>query len=82
MFYTEDLLGINDLLRRTFTRSVYSYRYFMSVLRSFQIAHEARACEALSWFQKSVFFDTPPYFLTHWKTNKKFFYSNKRSYCL
>ena len=49
----------------------------MSVLHSLEKASEIPAHEALHWFQKSVFLNTPPYFLTHWKTNKKFFQSNK-----
>lgn len=32
--------------------------------------------EALAWFQKTVFVNSPPCFLSHWKTNKKFFLKN------
>ncbi len=46
----------------------------MPVLRSLQIPHEISANEALKWFQRSIFVDIPPYFMTHWKTGKKFFY--------
>ena len=49
----------------------------MSVLHSFRIPHEINDHEAFSWFQNSVFLDTPPYFLTHWKTGKKFFCANE-----
>ena len=48
----------------------------MSVLRSYRIAHETEATQALSWFQKSIFADIPPYFMTHWKTGKRFFYGD------
>ena len=48
----------------------------MSVLRSYRIAHETEASQALSWFQKSIFADIPPYFMTHWKTGKSFFYGD------
>ncbi len=47
----------------------------MSVVRSFNIAHETTPEEALRWFQHSIFADIPPYFMTHWKTGKKFFYA-------
>jgi lysylphosphatidylglycerol synthetase-like protein (DUF2156 family) len=47
----------------------------MAVLRSLQIPHEIGAEEALRWFQCSIFADIPPYFMTHWKTGKKFFYA-------
>lgn len=47
----------------------------MSVVRSLNIAHEATPEEALAWFQRSIFSDIPPYFMTHWKTGKKFFYA-------
>lgn len=49
----------------------------MSVLKSFQIAHESDAEEAFKWFKSSFFHNIPPYFLTHWKTNKKFFYAKE-----
>ena len=49
----------------------------MSVLYSFQIPHEISPDKAFFWFQKSVFTDTPPYFLTHWKTDKRFFYAGE-----
>ncbi|MCJ8277099.1 MAG: hypothetical protein HRT44_07995 [Bdellovibrionales bacterium] len=48
----------------------------MSVLRSLRISHETEAAQALSWFKKSIFSDIPPYFMTHWKTGKSFFYGN------
>lgn len=48
----------------------------MSVLRSYRLAHETEASQALSWFKKSIFSDIPPYFMTHWKTGKRFFYGN------
>ena len=48
----------------------------MSVLYSLRMPHKVSASEAFSWFQKSVFTDTPPYFLTHWKTGKKFFHAS------
>jgi lysylphosphatidylglycerol synthetase-like protein (DUF2156 family) len=47
----------------------------MAVVRSLQIPHEITPSEALSWFQRSIFADIPPYFMTHWKTDKKFFYA-------
>ncbi|MCB0377762.1 MAG: DUF2156 domain-containing protein [Bdellovibrionales bacterium] len=47
----------------------------MTVLRSYRLAHPTEADEALRWFQKSIFSDIPPYFLTHWKTGKRFFYA-------
>lgn len=47
----------------------------MAVLRSLQIPHEISPDEALLWFQKSIFANIPPYFMTHWKTDKKFFYA-------
>ena len=47
----------------------------MAVLTSLQIPHETDAKQALSWFQRSIFVDIPPYFLTHWKTGKKFFFA-------
>ncbi len=31
--------------------------------------------EAFKWFQKTQFLSSPPYFLSHWKTGKKFFYA-------
>lgn len=46
----------------------------MAVLRSLHIPHETSPQEALDWFQRSIFSDIPPYFMTHWKTGKKFFY--------
>ena len=48
----------------------------MSVLRSYRLAHETEATQALNWFKKSIFSDIPPYFMTHWKTGKSFFYGN------
>lgn len=47
----------------------------MAVLRSLQIPHEISPEDALTWFQKSIFIEIPPYFMTHWKTGKKFFYA-------
>tara|TARA_A100001015_G_scaffold225834_1_gene254992 strand:+ start:530 stop:1549 length:1020 start_codon:yes stop_codon:yes gene_type:complete len=47
----------------------------MAVLHSLQIPHESSPKEALEWFQRSIFSDIPPYFMTHWKTGKKFFYA-------
>lgn len=47
----------------------------MSVLHSIHIPHISTAAEALDWFKKSIFVDIPPYFMTHWKTGKKFFYA-------
>lgn len=49
----------------------------MAVLKSFQIAHESDADEAFKWFKSSFFNNIPPYFLTHWKTKKKFFYAKE-----
>jgi lysylphosphatidylglycerol synthetase-like protein (DUF2156 family) len=46
----------------------------MVVVNSLQIPHELTPSEALNWFQKSIFIDIPPYFMTHWKTGKRFFY--------
>jgi len=45
------------------------------VVRHQKLPHVIPAQEALAWFQESEFADTPPYFLTHWKTHKKFFYA-------
>lgn len=47
----------------------------MAVLRSLQIPHEISSEEALQWFQRSIFANIPPYFMTHWKTGKQFFYA-------
>lgn len=47
----------------------------MAVVSSLQIPHELDAPAALDWFQKSIFQDIPPYFMTHWKTGKRFFYA-------
>ncbi len=46
----------------------------MSLLKSLRIPHEITPEEALLWFQRSIFADIPPYFMTHWKTGKQFFY--------
>lgn len=45
------------------------------MLRSLHIPHETTPEAALSWFQRSIFANIPPYFMTHWKTGKKFFYA-------
>lgn len=47
----------------------------MSVLKSIHIPHVSNSEDALSWFKKSIFLNIPPYFMTHWKTGKQFFYA-------
>ena len=52
------------------------YDLCMSVVQSEKLPHIISASNALDWFRRASFHDIPPYFLTHWKTNKEFFYAN------
>lgn len=45
----------------------------MPVLKSTRIAQELSGKEAYQWFRNREYRDIPPYFLTHWRTGKKFF---------
>lgn len=49
----------------------------MAVLTSFKVAGEISEKEAYRWFQDRQFFNIPPYFLTHWKTGKRFFQAHE-----
>lgn len=40
---------------------------------SYSLPQEISSVQALSWFKARNFKNTPPYFLSHWKTNKNFF---------
>ena len=55
-----------------------SYDQPMGVVQSQKLPHVISADKALQWFRQTTFREIPPYFLTHWKTGKKFFYTNEQ----